>query len=532
MFTRKEDAVEADNAFQSAKERADSIVTTHWRSPDLADFEPSAAQKSPRELKKLARENALEGLPDVKETEFSGAQQEIEETVGTCRNGFADDMRSRVAVVRNVLGTLDRRHLDEPEPGGAHLLLDTELTDITQTVDNAWTHASGEFATADREEMHAARRLRDFEVNHGREAAADYPDSKRLFWATILVALIFEGAVNGVVFQQVMDGFIMAVGLAVLFGAINIAAGFAFGWVGWRNIIHVSPVRKAIGWLSSAALLAAGIYWNLFVAHFREVAETGDADALANVGGHLLADPLGIRSAGGLALLAIGSFIFLYVAWKGYRKLDDPYIGYGQATRDHKDAYDELVRRKKEVHTLIGDTAEQKREALRERSERAKGDALAAEILLDYLIRHNADLDRSVANSVSIANQRLTAYRDANMKIRGGRAPATFSRNLSAEDYPLDFSADIAALQEQRAEIKAAADHNAPVIQAIINRITQHEKELHTQADERFAQVRRANEDGEVRSAGMEDADGYAGDDDPSPGRTAPAGNPRLVASR
>ena len=485
----------------TASELADTLVTEYWN--DSAPYTPGAGQSSKRELERRGRDEGQRGIPELLEPELTGAQREIADHVAAEHEKYQADFDRHAAAVRRGLSQIAVQPLVQgtrSDPG-----LEQDVKSMEKEVDGFWRSLVGDYTEADRRAMAAERSLRVFKHDHNRKGPAVYPQSLWMFWVTVAVLLVVEGFVNGAVFQQVMPGLVNAVVLAVMFGLINILLGFGFGWVGWRNIIHVTPARKAIGWLTSAGLLCAGVFWNFFVAHFREVAESGDREAMRSAVAHLRDAPLNIQSGEGLGLLLFGLAIFFYMAWKGYRKLTDPYIGYKQEDVEYHNASEDVDAMRAAVHENITEHAERCRKAVKAKADSCEANALAARRLVDYLIKRRTDLERSAAMSVQVGNQRLDDYRRANMKIRGGRSPVSFGERLLEQDYKVSGDEAHKDLSKRQREIIENAQNNAPVYQQFQLDISDHEARLHELAEARFKAVRERNEERENVSAASED---------------------------
>jgi len=188
------------------------------------------------------------------------------------------------------------------------------------------------------------RDLAKFKRDNGLARSARYPDAPVFAVFLLLFALLAETALNATLFAKASEqGLVGGFVLASLFSIINVASGFyVLGCLTLRHIAHVNLWKRTIAILVTPLMAAFAIFWNLLVAHYRDlvaaVPDTGSEPltALPNALAHLLADPVGLSSIEGIALLAFGILVFIVAAGDGWRHFDDPYAGYGTQDRRHK----------------------------------------------------------------------------------------------------------------------------------------------------------------------------------------------------
>jgi len=129
------------------------------------------------------------------------------------------------------------------------------------------------------DELYAVKTLRRFRYDNKLRRDAHYPASLDMTWATIFAMWAVESLINGALLARVLEnGLVGGAVLAGMISAVNILLGLAAGMVGWRNVEHISPMRKGFGVAVAMLLHLLAIAFNILVAHFREAAELLLAD--------------------------------------------------------------------------------------------------------------------------------------------------------------------------------------------------------------------------------------------------------------
>jgi hypothetical protein len=191
---------------------------------------------------------------------------------------------------------------------------------------------------------------------------------------------------------------------------------------------------------------AAALLWNLYVAHFREVAEAAvvaSASGGVDLGAYVIDTVAHIREHGwfGLnsllswALFALGLAVHLLIAKEAWDDMADRYWDYkpvDQAYRRARAGYEDAVADAKE-HAL-----EDARAILDElkdthaRQAAAAGDIVAQVAIAEQRISEARDAE---TDWVRQGGMLLKSYRDENAKVRTDPAPGYFGVYPSPEDY-------------------------------------------------------------------------------------------------
>jgi hypothetical protein len=295
-------------------------------------------------------------------------------------------------------------------------------------------------------DLAAQRSLRHFRVLNGLNRAASYSETSFKPIAMIFFLIVMESIANGFLLQQISaEGLVGGAGVAMVISFVNIALGVLAGLWGWRYMAHVKPVSKFRGVLITVIFHGAAFGWNLWVAHFREVAEIAASGPGYdfNIGVLALQTLPHIRDAGlfgfssifSWGLLALGLLLHFLAAREGYEDIADrypDYRAYDKRARDARETFD---------NTFVG---------LRVGATEAASDVVRAAEIVYARSRHRADL---ISSLVDLAGQRrrevqdsedewvaggsalLKAYRDINSEVRDTKPPAYFAVFPSAQDY-------------------------------------------------------------------------------------------------
>lgn len=325
-------------------------------------------------------------------------------------------------------------------------------------------------------EMH--RNLRFFVARNKRKTAASYSDSPILIIAILVGLFVVESIANGMLFRDIVTtGLMGGAVLAALISFINIFLGLTAGLYGWRQIGHVSVFNKCLGVVVTLVCHGAALWWNLLVAHFREVAEIAvrspnydfDLGLLARQAfDHLHTQGLlGINSLIAWALLGLGIIVHFVAAKEGWDDLADRYPDYKKVDKTAKQARAEfeesLLEMRREARDAASAVVEDAEEECRKDTDRLN--------FLAFLENLASQREKEVRDSedewVSGGTLLLKTYRTENIGVRDATAPPPpyFETYPTASDYrqrrfgglPPDGEIDEHA-QAARAAIRALSE--------------------------------------------------------------------------
>jgi hypothetical protein len=329
------------------------------------------------------------------------------------------------------------------------------------------------------QELETQRDLNYFRRRHGLNRAASYRESTLLPFAILVGAFVLESFVNAFLLRRISEqGWVGGVVLAGVISLVNISLGVFGGGVGWRLAGHKFPLQRAIGWAVTVGALVLAFFWNIYAAHFREVAEAAaDAgtqstlaghavDALAHIKAHGI---LGLTSLFSWGLFALGLLVHLAASREAWDDMADRYWDYRRYDRAYRIArldYEDTVAEAKaaaleESREVLAALEETYAPAAQER------DRLSA--LAELAGRRLAEARDAEAEWIRQGGALIKAYRDENAQVRSDPPPAYFTRFPDAETYrhggPVAEAADldISRANAERASSQMQASAEAAV---------------------------------------------------------------------
>jgi hypothetical protein len=279
----------------------------------------------------------------------------------------------------------------------------------------------------------------------------------RTFTAVLACSfVVFEGVLNSYFFSSTTEGgLIGGAVIAVVASAVNIGLAILNGWFPLRWMRHRRIYIKSLGLLSFVGLFLISLFLNVFVAHYRDIAEAStDAPSLPAVFTSVISDPAGLHSIQSLLLFVIGVALAGYAMAKGFH-LDDPYPGYGATDRRRTAARVEY----EEIRQELLDTATEVRDIfldkLRVKIETLRASSTQRQQILAARVRSISQYKAHEANLADAAQQLLSIYRHANVAARSTPPPAHFQRRFAFPDRGAERPEIQALLHEQGLEIDA-----------------------------------------------------------------------------
>ena len=409
-------------------------------------------------LKQRGRERGQDGQPHTSQPTLDNIEMEV---VGYCDDLYAKQ-RNEYHQHRSAL---EERMRPPPSDHGADPLVENTCKEMRDAV----AEERPDMAGLAREAQHAVGEVNRFKRDEGRKADADYPASRVWLWGILVALVLGETLVNGLFFGANVEGGLLAgMTYAVLISVVNVAA------LGWmlatmvRQIHHRDPRRKVGGLAVLTTVAVVAVFWNLFVAHYREalppdyppppdttlvaqsaaaqtpVAQTpvvaprtqppqadsvpptcwrGPDESHADQEALCLfrASPIGLNGFYSYMLLLIGLAMCAAAAMDWF-KTDDPYPGYGKRERHRKKTEERLLEDRRE---LLGHLNELHDEAARKLRNDFRDPVEARQLALsDYgklharhtdLCGYARDLEKSCARALGI-------YRTANREAREARS--------------------------------------------------------------------------------------------------------------
>jgi len=397
-------------------------------------------------VEKRAAADALLNQPDGADTTLNAPQLEI------CNRIFKGVLVLNQFLSDQIgLAVQNARQLTSARP-------DVERTNdrITGAIEEHLGEQRAELVRLRLQDLSRQRGLRFFRLTNGLHRAAHYKESPALVIGILLFVFMAESMVNGSLLASVMaDGLAGGAVMAGLISFINIITGALAGVVGWRLIGHAKPVLKGLGALVAIILHSAAIAWNVFIAHFREVAEIAAAQPdfnfdMAAIGAATLEhmDVNGLSGMGSVqawALLILGLLIHFLAAKEGWDDFADRYWDYKKVDKAARDAREAFADALADVRAAARNTVEQVEAEVEREALRAENNLQALSALLDLAQQRRQEVKDSEDEWVAGGTQLLKIYRAANTQVRDQKtAPAYFTVFPTAADYRRrDFGAEL-----------------------------------------------------------------------------------------
>ena len=459
--------------------------------------------------KRKGKLDAKVGLPEPHATKSEGREEEI--------------VHQREQRLTKVSGAVTKLSQDASDWITAHKpdeLNEARLkADIDAVLASALANFRRRFQETREELGDSMVQYEDFRSENGLRRHAEVPLFFLKPFVILMSLLLFETLVNSAIFagispQGLIGGWITAVMISV----INILMGLVFGilvirygmiWEDWRRYVLIG---------AGVMLVALAFFFNLYVAHFREVAEAAmiaseaDGAALsralapqfADAWPHFLQNPFNLGSVLGVALWVIGMCIFGWATYEGYKGFTDPYPGFGKVGK--RFFLNRIFRMSLEDQARA--TAYSVLDQIRSRIDASARIHSHFKNQVSLAVAFSERLSKSAANAEQRVNNHawslITAYRAANKRKRlalkrkaerkksdgmlsaeAYATPAMFEEDLRKSDAWNTVVPDAKALHAKATAALKAIEMNIDVIE----RARKHVAELRTQLDGRLREA-------------------------------------------
>jgi hypothetical protein len=354
-------------------------------------------------------------------------------------------------------------------------------------------------AAQGRDELHSLRRhlndleleAEDFRRRHNLKRTARWASGGNLTVkvGVLLALFVFEVFLNGFFLAKGNElGYLGGASEALTFAILNIGVAFLIAVVGVREINHVNPLRKILGFVALAVYVVLLIAVNLALAHYREVSAELITDAGQEVLRRLQTSPLGLTDFKSWLLFGLGVLCSL-IAFADSFLIFDPYPGYAALEKRRVGAHDAYIRHKNELIERLLDIRDHAIEILEEASRdlsvrRAEHDSIleSRARMVRLFAAHQAHLERA-------ANSLLSVYRETNKGLRKTLPPARFATAYTLDKFPIEQELlDTSAREELRhaiAEAQTVLSEQIAAIHAEFERAFATYREIDTFIEER-----------------------------------------------
>ena len=300
------------------------------------------------------------------------------------------------------------------------------------------------------------REFAEFRDRHRLRRPPRQPTSRVHTFVLAAFFIAIEALFNASFFMGATDeGLLGGVVVAAVCSLLNITLGLLSGWFPWRWMRHRNIGIKLFGFLTVIAACAGGLFLNVLVAHYRDVAAaTSEAPDLTAVFTSVIIHPAELHSIQSWLLLVLGVGFAAFAMFKGYG-LDDPYPGYGAMDRRRATARDDYEASRQELIEEAAEIKDTFADELRVKIETLRASSTQREQVLATRARSLAEFDAHEAHLADASRLLLAIYRRANEEARSTPAPQHFRQRFAFRDRGAMHSAIQALLGEQGMEIDA-----------------------------------------------------------------------------
>ena len=405
--------------------------------PELGADQRADFVRLKRELRVLetAQDDGRRNQPPTSASAPTGAELQI---IGRVAQGLRDVNAFLASALGEASAQAGRRVPGELTPEHARAEIDSRIGHVL-------SERRTDLVALREEELETQRDLNYFRRRHELHRAASYRESTLLPFAILVGAFVLESFANAFLLRRISEqGWVGGVVLAAVISLVNISLGVFGGGVGWRLVGHRFPLQKAVGWAVSIAALVLAFFWNIYAAHFREVAEqavnSGTTATLANHAVDALADIkahgiLGLTSLFSWGLFALGLLVHLAASREAWDDMADRYWDYRRYDRAYRTA-------RLDYEDTVADAKAAAVEASREVLSELEGayaphtqdrDRLLA--LAELAQRRLAEGRDAEAEWVRQGGALIKAYRDENAQVRSDPAPDYFALHVEPDTY-------------------------------------------------------------------------------------------------
>jgi hypothetical protein len=474
--------------------------------------------------RRSAKKDAEDGVPvseALSRDQWSEREQEVAERAEQARRGASTWFAASATGLRN--------YVRDATP--AEIPVDT-LREAIRSQENELRHFERDDASqAERRHEETVVELEAFRNTHGERIGQRTPDIKTNIEQTIaiLVAiLILEGCFNALLFKDAQASGLVG-GMLVAFGisGVNVLIGVVTGFLGLRYLNHPERPMKVIGGVVAGIGILAGLFINLFIAHFRDEVELAlhQAQAAGSLAGFSMFDippgsviagmfpnVLGLHSLVAFGLLAIGLTVFAIAVYEGYDRISDRYPGFGRVWRKERLAYEA----RQQVRNGVRDDLSDYFTACRAWFESQQTRHVAAKREIEKAL-NELELRREKAAAIcaSVGEQERSqkvAYRQAHRRARNSlreslgeqaACPAYFDEIVTPDQPGFDYTRE---REEARAAV-SAIEHNITALNITREWLEKHIQEVQhglssidVRVHEEIAKIRESRKtDGEPR---------------------------------
>lgn len=401
---------------------------------------------------RLARQAGASNLPEADAQEWDPGHRRIQNYF----SGIATKLRDRVReFLTGFLNSwrVSAQQLQAYDPDFLKELGEKADTDTDAIVQDE----QDTLRRLRKKELEFLRQLRLFKAENELYRRAEYPDSSLLHWGILFSIIVTEAALNSQFFAKGSEmGLLGGAIMAFIISLMNVGLSVLAGYFPLRWLWHIQWGWKVAGALVILMYLAAVLFFNMVVGHYRALLEL-DPD-LAGVQALQAAWNHGVNFGdfNAFVLFMIG----LCAAMLALLKVligDDKYPGFGRAQRLYEHAETEYDETKADINQRIREIVQTSINAI-DRQVQGFGSTLrhlsdqltGVESLLGEYDRIDKQLDKSCMEVVQV-------FRTENRAVRTSPPPHYFSESIAPErsegGLPRD---DVRQAVQERARLQGA----------------------------------------------------------------------------
>ena len=418
-----------------------------------------------------AEEAAKQGLPSLDSTSLDKTETEIVGRIETYQSNAKDRGDRELAAYR-------KRLIDTNSKFRNHSI-DSEIRNskaqLKERVESAVTDLRGKQSLLKRAEDRLIHFQKENDLH--RDASRHGKGYEVLGVGIIAVLFLIETLGNASFLAKGNElGLFGAYTEAIVISFANLGIAFLLGRL-ITNCHHVSWNRKSAGILAAIAFVAFAFFFNLMVAHYREITGT-----VLDEGGQLAMsafreNPLGLKDFQSWMLFCMG-FLFAIISFiDGIKWAGDPYPGYKKVFFRYQDEYETYKKVYDEHEEALERTFKEDSKKLNSIKQRLMGAEKERASILDghrHVIKSYADYLNHLERA---GNDLLKRYREVNRARRGGEAPARFNDKWEIEKQsPIDSTLPEDLLKREEiaaiiAETTASIDNGEKELQEEYDRV-------------------------------------------------------------
>jgi hypothetical protein len=452
-------------------------VRIRWL-PEIASELLPRFQKLARDLNLVARARSegAENRPHKADRELDAPQREVGSAIVEGVNLLRQFLRDQLHRAKEQVQVRSPRRID---PQIALIEARAAVQEVK--------HSRGEhLVTLSLEEHRKRRQLKKFRADNGLSRDASYASHLLIPLAILFAMTAMEMAANSVLFAKTNPmGYAGGAFQALLFGVVNVAIGFGAGFLGLRLVGHIKGGMKALGFAVLLLTLSGGAYWNLKVAHYRDLLErNADVNFLNHSTILPTVDWLSLSTIESWALFLLGLVVFVLAMLEGRggrSGFSDPYCGYRPVDLVHREAEANYRAGKDEYRAAVRAAIDTARDNLRKRVGGESPRIAEVIEIADAALIRTQEVRDTIGEWIAMGASLLRLYREENTKVRTAPTPDYF-RIYPAFDQVAEHIPDASgvralaeAAQRQHSEnIAALAQAEADLVR------------LGTEAAERF----------------------------------------------